>query len=97
MKMTLIKYPPTGQCEYEVISEASWNSPNNAERKAAMRPVAGPYYDCEGWMLNAALAGFQGCKVALVEESRGCSAGRRRSGITVYRSANEVLEVEDEA
>ena len=90
MKMTLIKYPPHGECEYEVIGLAEWNSEKNTARREAMRPIAGPYFDTEGWMLNAALADFKHCNITLVEEE-----SHRRHGISIYRNAAEVFDTEE--
>ena len=93
MKRTLIKYPPEAQesCEYEVIGETSWNSAVNSERRATYRPAAGPYFNGEGWMLNAALAAYEGCNVVLVEETH-----QRRPGITIYRANRELADIEAE-
>jgi len=93
MKRTLIKYPPEAQetCEYEVIGETSWNSEANKERRETYRPAAGPYFNGEGWMLNAALAAYRGCNVVLVEER-----AQRRPGITIYRASRELVEAEAE-
>jgi len=98
MIKSLIKYPPQEQeaCTYEVISNSRWDAAKHTERKANMRPVAGPYFDGEGWMLNAALAGFEGCNVALVEEFHVDGRGNKISGITIYRAAGELADIDEE-
>lgn len=99
MKRTLIKYPPEAaeRCEYEAISSKWWNNAEtHREMRENFRPAAGPYWDGEGWMLNAALAGFKGCNIALVEEVHNEGTKREKRGITVYRAAKELHEVSNE-
>lgn len=96
MKMTLIKYPPevAERCEYDVISQKRWHTETHREIRETFRPAAGPYFDGEGWMLNAALAAYKGCNVRLVEEVVATGGGREATGISIYRAAKELNEVE---
>lgn len=98
MKMTLTKYPPevAERCEYDVISQKRWQTETNRELRETFRPAAGPYFDGEGWMLNAALAAYKGCNVRLVEESLALSGGRQSTGISIYRAGKDLREVEAE-
>jgi hypothetical protein len=99
MKRTLIKYPPEAPelCEYEVISAKWWhNAETHREIRENYRPAAGPYFDGEGWMLNAALAAYKNCNVVLVEEICLRGQQKERRGITVYRAAKELVEVPEE-
>jgi hypothetical protein len=99
MKRTLIKYPPQAAelCEYEVMSSKRFhNAEKHAETRENYRPAAGPYFDGEGWMLNAALAAYKGCNVLLVEDIFMEGTARERRGITVYRACRELAEVFEE-
>jgi hypothetical protein len=98
MTRTLIKYPPQAAevCEYEVIGQKNWECAKHTERRENMRPAAGPYYDGEGWMLNAALAAYKDCNIALVEDVSGLGTNREKRGITIYRAARELVEVSEE-
>lgn len=90
---TLIKYPPQAaeRCEYEVFSSKQWEFLNNAETRAKMRPLAGPYFDGEGWMLNSVLADLDGADIVLVAGEARNEHGNERDCITVYRNQGEML------
>ena len=94
MKHTLTKYPPEAVevCEYDVISQKRWNTITNRKVRETYRPAAGPYFDGDGWMLNAALAGYRNCTVCLVETPWHDG----KTGITIYRATRELVEVEGE-
>jgi hypothetical protein len=93
MKRTLVKYPPTEpeHCTYDVVSEARWNTITNTLVREKMRPFAGPYFDGEGWMLNAVLADLKNASIALVAGMARDEHGNEREGITVYRAQGEML------
>lgn len=93
MKKQLIKYPPQASevCEYDVTSKHRWDAETNAQHREKMRPFAGPYFDGEGWMLNAVMVDLREANIALVSGKFRDEVGNMRDGIVVYRAQSEML------
>tara|TARA_R110000796_G_scaffold38251_2_gene96410 strand:+ start:488 stop:775 length:288 start_codon:yes stop_codon:yes gene_type:complete len=94
MITSLEKYPREEPeiCTYETTSDARWQTLSNIDRRSNMSPFAGPYYDGEGWMLNAVLEDLRGCHFELVETKNDSG----RPCILVMRSDKEIQELTDD-